>query len=241
MRFRSNLPFRVLSRPATAGLGLVVLISMFGVNGCVSYKLTGVYVEPSAGACISPGATAQYTAYGTYTESGHATKTQNISDQVTWASDIPWLASISSSGLVTATTEGIGTTYISASAPGEFGTVWGDAPFTVGTNCVPSSTSSPAVFTGVRILPGDQNLLSIGDTTQLVPVGHYPSAPWSRDLSQQAKWTSSNPEVATVAPDGLVTAVNAGKATVTATQTNERGEVVTATIKVTVGSSSTNQ
>lgn len=229
----------MLSRPAAVGLGLVVFASTLGVDGCLSYKLTGMYVEPSAGACVSPGATAQYSAYGTYTEGGHETKTEDLSDQVTWSSDIPWLvASISSSGLVTAPDNGdTGTTNIKASAPGEFGTVWASATFTV--PC--ASTTSPTVITRMRILPGDQNLASVGDTSKVVAVGEYSRAPWSSDFSQKATWTSSNPKVATVAAGGLVTAAAPGEATITATHTTDTGTMTTATIKVTVGGGSDNQ
>lgn len=224
----------MLSRPAMAGLVLVVFVSMLGVNGCfTTYTLTGLYVEPSAGACVFPGGTAQYTAYGTYTQSGHATKTENISDKVTWSTGLPELASISPSGLVTASTTVTGNADITASAQGEFGVVWGSAQFTV--PC--SSSSSPSVVPSrLRILPGDQSLGSVGDTSKVVAVGEYSGAPWSRDLSEQATWTSSNPKVATVAPGGLVTAAGAGETTITATHTTDTGTVVTATIKVVVGS-----
>jgi trimeric autotransporter adhesin len=239
MRFRSILPSCMLSRRASAGLGLVVLTSMFGVTGCVSYKLTGVYVEPSAGVCIVPGSTAQFTAYGTYTEGGHTTKTQDITDEVSWSTGLSELATVNSSGLASAGTDYLGYTDVKASTQGEFGLIWSSAQLTVSDDC---NTTSPAVVRpGMRILPGDQNLESVGDTTQLVAVGHYPSSPWSRDLSQEVKWTSSNPEVATVTAEGLVTAVRAGQATMTATQTTEQGTVVTATEKIVVGGASSDQ
>jgi uncharacterized protein YjdB len=239
MRLRGILPFRMLSRPVLAGLGLVVLISMFGVNGCMSYKLTGVYVEPSAGSCIVPGSTAQFTAYGTYTEGGHSTKTENITDEATWTTDLSEVATMSSStpGLAIAGTTFTGLTNVKASAQGEFGLVWSSAPLSVGTNCV-SNSGTPTTLSGIRILPGDQKLGSIGDTTKVVAVGLYSRSPFSRDLSEQATWTSSNPEVAKVSPGGLVTAVGAGEATITATQKTDQGAVVIDTIKVDVGSTS---
>lgn len=237
MRFRSILPFRKLSRPAMAGLGLVVLTSMFGVNGCVSYKLTSLYVEPSGGACVSQGGTAQYTAYGVFTESGHASKTEDITDAVTWSSDLSEVGSVTSTGLVTASTTWTGNTDIKASAQGEFGLVWASAPFTV--PC--ASSSSPTVITGLHILPGDPNLQSIGDTIKVVAVGRYSGAPWSRDLSEQATWTSSDPKVASVTPGGLVTANGAGEATITATHTTDTGAIVTNAIQVKVGGTSAPQ
>ncbi|HTV16856.1 MAG TPA: Ig-like domain-containing protein [Acidobacteriaceae bacterium] len=234
MRFRSIMPFRKLSGPAMAGLGLVGLVSMLGTSGCTTYKLTQIYVEPSAGACVSQGGTAQYTAYGVYTQSGHATKTEDITDSVTWSSDLSEVGSVSSTGLVTASTTWTGNTDIKASAMGEFGIVWGSANFTV--PC--STTSSAIVPSGLKILPGDQKLEWIGDTTKLVAIGQYSGAPWSRDLSQHVTWTSSDPKVATVTAEGLVTAAKAGEATITATNTDERGAVLVTTIKVDVGQAS---
>jgi hypothetical protein len=235
MRFRipSVLKF---SRLTMAGLGLVVLVSMFGASGCMSRSLTQVYVEPSGGACVSGGGTAQFTAYGVYTEAGHETTTQDITDSVTWTSDLPEVGSVNSTGLVTASTTWTGDTDIKASAQGEFGVVWGSATFTV-----PCASSSPSVITGLKILPGDQNLQSIGDTTKTVAVGRYSGAPWSRDLSEQATWTSSNPAVAKVTPGGLVTATGSGEATITATTTSERGTTVTSSIKVVVGSAAASE
>jgi uncharacterized protein YjdB len=235
MRFRM-VSIRRLSRPALAGLGLAAFVSMSGVNGCISYKLTGIHVEPSAGACIAPASTAQFTAYGTYTEGGHTAKTEVVTDQVSWTTDLPELATVSAAGLATAGDTYVGLTNVTATTQGEFGVETSSAPLTVSTSCV---TSSPSVVpSGMHILPGDQNLGLVGDTSKVVAVGQYSGAPWSRDLSQQAAWTSSNPKVATVTSDGLITAMGAGEATIIAAHTTERGTVVTSAIKVEVGGAS---
>ncbi len=228
------------SRLASLGLSLIVCAAMLGTNGCISYKLTGIYVEPSAGACIYPGFTAQFTAYGTYTESGHATVTKNITDQASWTVDLPNLATVNSSGLVTSTGTAIGITDIIASAPGEFGTVRSSAPLTVETNCV-SSSGAVRTLSSIHILPANQNLLSAGDTSQFVAVGHFAIAPFSDDLTRQVTWQSSNPQVATVDAAGVVTAVGAGEATITARQTLSDGMMVTGTQKVQVDSGSTSR
>jgi|HubBroStandDraft_1064217.scaffolds.fasta_scaffold48115_3 hypothetical protein len=237
MRFRNILPVRMLSRRASVGLGLVVLISTLGINGCVSYRLTGLYVEPSAGACIPSNSTAQFTAYGIYTESGHAADTRNITDIVTWTTDLPELATVDSSGLATSSSA-IGLTNVKASAQGEFDLVWSSAPLTVKSDCVSSSVRT---LSSIQILPGDQKLSSIGDTSQLVAVGQYPIAPFSDDLTSQVTWKSSDPQVATVSAAGFVSATGAGETVITASRTTAKGTVVIATEKIQVDGTSATQ
>jgi uncharacterized protein YjdB len=60
------------------------------------------------------------------------------------------------------------------------------------------------------------------------------------NISQEVRWTSDNPDVATIAADGLITAVAAGTATITAISTIDENR--TAECQVTVNDiSSTNQ
>jgi len=231
------LPVRAPSRGASLGLALVLFASLLGTNGCISYDLTGIYVEPSGGACVYPGFTAQFTAYGTYTEGGHAMVTKNITDQASWKIDLPNLATVNSSGLVTTTGAAIGLTDVIASAQGEFGTVFSSAPLTVETDCV-SSSGAVRTLSSIHILPQNQTLQSVGDTSELVAVGRFAIAPFSSDLTRQVAWESSNPRVATVSASGLLTAVGAGEATITARRTLSSGAIVTATEKVQVGSQS---
>lgn len=237
MRFRNILPVRTLSRRASVGLGLVVFISTLGINGCVSYRLTGLYVEPSAGACIPSNSTAQFTAYGIYTEGGHAAETRDVTDLVTWTTDLPELATVDSKGLATSSSD-IGLTNVKASAQGEFDLVWSSAPLTVKSTCVSSSVRT---LSSIQILPGDQMLSSMGDTSQLVAVGQYRLAPFSDDLTGQVTWKSSNPQVATVSAAGFVSATGAGETTITATRTTAKGTVVTATEKIQVAGTAATQ
>lgn len=235
MHFRSLLPVRLPSRRASLGLSLIVFASTLGSVGCMDYSLTSLYVEPSAGACIYPGGTVQFTAYGTYTKGGHTAETKNITSQVSWSTDLPDLATVNSSGLVLTNSNGIGLTNVKASAAGEFGVVWGSAPVTVKTTCVSGSNRT---MSAIRILPGDQNLAGVGDTSQLVAVGRYTAAPLSSEITSRVTWASSDPQIVKVTPDGLLTAVGTGEATITASQTNELGQVVMSTEKIHVGSGS---
>lgn len=232
MPFRSFLPVRLPSSGASLGLGLIALTSMLGTSGCMSYKLTGLYLEPSAGACLypDPSGSAQFHAYGTYTEGGHSMETRDISSQATWSVDLPGMAMVSSTGLVTPTGNEVGHTNVYAKAQGEFGVVQSSAVVQVRTDCV-SSTGAIRTLSALRILPGDQSLL-VGDTSKILAIGHFSIAPFSDDLTDTVVWSSSNPQVARVTPQGLVTATGTGDAVITVSQTNKLGQVVTSTEKI---------
>lgn len=105
------------------GVGLVTVTSLFGGTGCgLSYSLTGLYIQPATGlTCLTGGLSAQYHAYGVYSEGGHSNRIQDLSDQVSWSVTIPAMASVSTNGLVTAGNTVIGRTSILASTRGQFG------------------------------------------------------------------------------------------------------------------------
>lgn len=235
MQFRSLLPVRLPSRRISLGLSLIAMTSMLGTSGCLDYSLTGLYVEPSGGACIypDPAFTAQFHAYGTYTEGGHSTETRDITNKVAWSADLPGMVTVSSGGLVTPTGNEVGFTDVSAVAQGEFGIVKSSAVVTVKTTCV-SSTGAIRTLSSIRVLPGDQSLL-VGDTSQQLAIGHFSVAPFSDDLTGNVVWSSSNPQVAKVSAAGLVTATGEGDAVITVTKTNSSGLAVTSTEKIHVG------
>jgi len=221
MRFSKFVPVCLSPRVAFAGLGLMVFASTLGTEGCLSYKLTGLYVEP-AGACIypSPSFTAQFHAYGTYTEGGHAMVTKDITNIATWSDDLPTLATISPAGLATATGSGVGFTDVTASAQGEFGVVHASGVLNVKTDCV---SATGAVRT-LSVVPRRQSL-TVGDSLQPLAVATSLRTMESSDVTGQVTWESSNPAVATVR-GGVITAVGAGDAVITASQALSDGTAV---------------
>lgn len=209
----------------TAGL----LSSMFALSGCVSQSLTAISVEPGVNlTCVVPGVSAQFKAYGTYTESGHATRTQDITGQVTWSATIPAVAAVNSTGL--ATGMGLGTTAIIASAQGAFGSLHATSNIDVQNSC--GTTSSVRPLSSLAILPGAEQLSEAGNSAQFLAVGTYSDTPRTADVTHQVSWTSSDPKVATVDAAGLVTAVGSGEAIITA---QEKNGAVSATQKITAG------
>ena len=208
------------------GVGLVLATSLLGGTGCgLSYSLTGLYLEPTTGStCIPQGATAQFKAYGTYTEGGHAVRITDISDQVQWTVPLPDLASISASGLATAAMNFIGTTPIVATTTGEFGLLTSSSNLQVSESCVATSI---AKHFSLHIVPENQSL-TVGQTLQPLAIGTYGLNGSTTNLSRQVTWQSSDAKVATVDSSGHITAVGPGDAPITAQTRASDGEIATA-------------
>src|SRR5207253_2619736 len=123
---------------------------------------------------------------------------------VTWGSSNTGVATASVSGLVTAVAAGSAT--ITATSEGQSGT----AAVTVGNVAVASVDVSPPSAAVV-----------VGQTLQLAAT---PKDASGNPLSGRAvTWTSGNTAVATVSASGLVTAVAAGSATITASSEGRSG------------------
>ena len=226
-------------------LGLFMLASLSILTGCsalgLTYSLTGLTIQPGTGSTtVVPGVTAQFRAIGTYTEGGHQPETQDITDQVTWSTTIPDVATINAQGLATGV--GAGVTSILATIPGEFGQLTATSNITVN---APSGGggSTTRLLTSVIMIPSSQSLSAIGQTAQFLVVGTYNTSPTSANLTSTATWESSDSSIATVGTGannpGLVTAVGAGTATITALATGPDGSVLEATGTVTVTVSTT--
>jgi hypothetical protein len=221
-------PSALVSPRVLLGVGLVTATALFGGTGCgLSYSLTGLYVEPSTGlTCVVDGVSAQYHAYGTYTEGNHTARTEDITGQVTWSATIPAVASINSSGLATGV--GDGTTAILASTQGEFGLLSNASSIQVDPAGCGTTTSIRKDFS-LSIIPGNQNFASAGQSAQPLAIATYNGGERTADLSRQVTWVSNNARVATVDTAGVITATGPGDAVITAQTKAPDGEVVSAT------------
>ena len=170
---------------------------------------TSLSVTP-AESTIASNQTVQLTATATYSDSS----IEDISGTVTWKSSDTSIATVSSSGLVTAVNEGPVT--ITATVPGS--TVSGTAAITV----------EDAEPTELSLTPSSVSLLA-GTTATLTPSFEPDNVNAS---GVKLKWTSSNDNVATVDADGVVTAVSDGKATITAAVDGKNDVQTTATVTV---------
>src|SRR5713101_2433016 len=132
---------------------------------------------------------------------------------ITWTSSSAAVASVSTTGLVTA--QGAGTATITATSEGQSGT----ATSTVTQPIVPVAS--------VGVSPTSLNL-TVGQTGQLTATPRDASG--NPLTGRVVTWTSSNAAIAIVSTTGLVTAQGAGTATITATSEGQSG---TAAITVT--------
>ena len=136
---------------------------------------------------------------------------------VTWGSSNPAVATVSSSGLVTAVAPG--TAIITATSETKSGT----STITVSLVPVSTVTVSPA-SAGIRITATTQLTAVTKDSIGGVLTGRV------------VTWSSSDPTTATVSASGLVTGVGLGTTTITATSEGKSGTSAITVTKIPVGS-----
>ena len=220
----SHLSWKIGRRVAVAvpilGLALALI-------GCGSPALSSIQIIPGPGSQVLnvSGETAQYRAIGTYTRSKHPTKTKDITALVTWSSSDTSVASISNTGLVTAGNVH-GQSIITASLNGFLGIITGESDVTVtGVSGTGGGGGGGGSLTAITIIPGTQNLQTVGETSQFIAIGTFSSGP-TLDLTQEVAWKSSDVKVATIDASGLATGLSAGQTAITAIGTDGSGSVI---------------
>ena len=168
---------------------------------------TGISLNQTSATLTTKGQTLQLTA--TVTPSNATDKS------VTWTSSNTSVAVVSSTGLVTAVSDGTAT-ITATTADGSNKT----ATCTVTVNI-------PVLATGISLNQTSATLTMNGQTFQLTA-----TVTPSNATDKSVTWTSSNTSVAVVSSTGLVTAVSNGSATITATTAD--GSNKTATCEITV-------
>jgi hypothetical protein len=177
-----------------------------------SNTITSLQVAP-ASATVQPGTTQQYTATARY---GNNT-TADVTSQVTWSTNPSSVATINSSGLLTAVA--LGTANVQAKSSNG---IIGNTGVTITQKQVAS----------VAIQPLTQTLsISLGPTTvQFTATATYRDGS-TADVTAIATWTSTPSSVASISSTGLATAQAVGTATVTATSggVTSNGATITVT------------
>lgn len=222
------------ARAALSGLLLVCLGS--SLVGCSNPQgLDSVAVSPSSQS-LSVGQSVQLTATGTFGNAKHPS-TQNITSSVTWSSSLPTVATVTSSGVVTAVSPG--TTSITAGATAFNGPISSSAVVTVqgaSTSTGGSSTSgsgsgsssgsgstgntgSGANILSLTIIPSGIVFGQLTQSGQFLAIGTFSSAPFVRDVTNQVTWLTSQPNKFPVSNNIASGAVGAG---------TQNGGVVTA-------------
>lgn len=156
--------------------------------------LSAIHLSPATASLVQ-GTQLQFTATGQFSDGS----TQDVTSQVIWNSDNTAAATISASGLA----EGVaaGTSGITAS----FG----------GTTSAPVNlTVTAATVDSVQVTPANLSLAK-GTSRAYTAIAHFDNNT-SQDVSAQATWSSSNTTVATVSATGMVSALTAGSAAISA-------------------------
>ncbi|UFS68944.1 Ig-like domain-containing protein [Geomonas sp. RF6] len=173
-----------------------------GGNGSSANVATGptIQVHPAT-LTLPPGTTQQYTATLVATDGS----TQDVTGTVTWSSSASAVASVSSSGLVTAGSTP-GTAVITAAGSGATG----------------SATVKVLALSSIAIDPVPS--MPVGVPKQLTAKGTF-SDNSTGDITSLVSWSSSDTAKATVSSTGLVTSVAPGAVTITATLAGISGSV----------------
>lgn len=218
-----------LRRCVSLALFLLSLPLVLSLAGCSS--LLAIQVLPGTGTATlsAAGQTVQFTAVGANQMGSSNPTSSNITNSVTWSVSNPAVATISSTGLATAT--GPGHTIVSAQMNGLVAT----SDLTV---TIPAGTGTGSgVTTSISIIPNSQTVSSPGQTSQFIAIGTNASGA-TVNLGGQVAWSSSSTQIATIDPSsGLATAVAQGTTTITAIYTNpSSGSVLAGTATFTVSS-----
>ncbi len=177
----------------TATVGSVKSTYTLAVSSATVTAVTVTPVAPS----VPNGLTQQFAATGTFSDG----TTQILTDDVTWASSLLGVGTISdtygSKGLAQTQTVSVTPTKISAT----FGIVSGTADMTV----------TPAALKSIAITPASPSILTLS-AGKLTAVGTYTDNTTS-DITSQVTWSSSDTSIATIS-GGTATVLKSGSTTI---------------------------
>jgi hypothetical protein len=170
------------------------------IAGCSNPLVDTLSVSPSS-VSLTVGGTEQLTATGTIGHgSGHPSTTEDVTDQATWASSAPAVATVSATGLVTAVTAGTAT--ISASMNGFTGTVSGSVTVTVTSTSSTSGTSGTVTgLQSLTILPSSVSIGNLQGTGEFLAIATYTDGT-VKDVTNSVTWISDSPNVFPISTNG---------------------------------------
>jgi len=204
-------PSRRLSRLAPLALVPALLLAACTTSDKTETTLAFIELVPRA-VTLQEGDTRRLTAIGTYSDGSVLPLTSGV----TFSSSDPGKATVSADGTITAVAAGA--TTIVATAASRTAT------------CAVTVTAGPPRLLSIAVTPATVPLLVGGPTQALTVTATFSSGP-ATDVTSSSAFTTSAPAVATVSTGGVVTAVAAGSATITATYS---GQTATAAVTVTV-------
>jgi hypothetical protein len=163
--------------------------------------LQSIAVTP-ANPTVPKGEPEQFTAMGILSDNS----TEDLTNQVTWASATPTVATIDAAGLASALAPG--TSSISAA----FGGFTGQTTLTVGS----------AALLSIAVTPASPSIAK-GETEQFAAMGTF-SDNTTEDLTSQLSWASGTTSVATISSAGLAQGAGTGTATISASEGGVTGQ-----------------
>jgi uncharacterized protein YjdB len=200
---------------AVAAGSVSITASSEGQTGSAAFTVNASAPIPVATVSVSPGSSTLQVAAAVQLSATTRDANSNVLTGriVTWSSSNPGVSTVSASGLVTALAAG------SATITALSETKTGNAAITVSAAPVPVATVSVSPSTASLLVGGTQQLSAVTrDANNNVLTGRV------------VTWSSSNPAVSTVSASGLVNALAAGGATITALSETKIGtSVITAT------------
>ena len=196
-----------LATAKSAGTSMISATSG-AITGTAALTVTAatlktVTVTP-ANLALAKNATQQFTATGTFSDGS----TQNLSGSVAWSSTTPAVATISSTGLVTAA--GAGTSTIQAVS----GSVSGSTILTV----------TGPTLSSIAVTPANPSIAK-GLSDQFTATGTY-SDNSTQNLTSSVTWSSLTAGVATISSGGLAKGVGAGSSRIQAAMGSVTGSTV---------------
>ncbi len=225
----------MFDRLSARALFLVALAIPFA--GCSNPLVDEIAISPTTQS-ISVSQQAAFTAVGLTGHGNHPGTVSNITDQVTWTSSVPSVATINAAGIATGVSAG--TTTITATINGYTGLLGATAQLTVTGGG--SGVGTVTGITSIAVIPGSQAVQAPGNTAQFIAIGTSTGGN-TVDLTNQVAWTSTSQQIATIGGNnGLATAVGQGSDTITALYSNPGGgSTVTGTATFTVSAGTTEQ
>ncbi|MBD1574004.1 hypothetical protein HC725_12075, partial [Vibrio sp. S17_S38] len=159
--------------------------------------ITSIQVTPSP-VKVAKGQTQQLTATATYSDA----TSSDISSSVTWEPANSTTVTVSSTGLLLG--DEVGSTTLTASKDG------------ITSNTVDVNVSVAVIITSIQVTPSPVKVAK-GQTQQLIATATF-SDTTSSDISSSVTWTPIDTATATVSSTGLLSAVEVGNTTLTATK-----------------------
>ena len=190
---------------------VAVLAALGELVGCSDAQfpyLTAIQVNPGTPS-VAAGRTQQFTAQGTFSNS----QTRDITSLVKWSSSAAPVSTINSAGLAQSYSQGASTITATFTGPAA-GTVTGTATF----NVAAPALLSIAVTGSVAVIASPSSkgaTVAKGTGRQFQAYGLYSDG--GVRLLSNVTWASAPVTVATITNTGLATSINAGTATITAT------------------------